>query len=116
MKARIILCIALSLSCSPAGSQGSKDLPLNEIRLPPGFAIEVWVDHVPNARQMALSPNGILYVGSRSEGKVYAVKDRKVHVLPRGLNMPSGIAWRDGSLYVAAVPKVLRYDGIDGKL
>jgi len=121
MKARIILCIALSLSCSPAGSQGSKELPLNEIRLPPGFAIEVWVDHVPNARQMALSPNGILYVGSRSEGKVYAIpaektKDRKVHVIARGLNMPSGIAFRDGSLYVAAVSKVLRYDGIDGKL
>jgi glucose/arabinose dehydrogenase len=124
MKSRIILCTALAiavLSCSPAGSQGRQGagdsrLPLNEIRLPPGFAIEVYAHNVPNARQMALSPNGVLYVGSRGEGKVYAVKDRKVHIIARGLNMPSGLAFRDGSLYVAAVSKVLRYDGIDGKL
>ena len=121
MKNGFALCTALAivigLSCSPAGSQGRKTLPLNEIRLPPGFAIEVWADNVPNARQMALSPNGILYVGSRSEGKVYAVtKDRKVHTIASGLAMPSGLAFRDGSLYVAATSKVLRYDGIDGKL
>lgn len=115
MKSRIILCIALSLSCSPVGSQ--EKLPLNEIRLPPGFAIEVWADNVPNARQMALSPNGILYVGSRGAGKVYAVtKDKKVHTIASDLSMPSGLAFRDGSLYVAALSKVLRWDGIDGKL
>lgn len=121
MKFSIVLCtalaVAVSLSCSPAGSQGRKELPLNEIRLPPGFAIEVWVDGVPNARQMALSPNGTLYVGSRRAGKVYAVTtDRKVHTVAGDLAMPSGLAWRDGSLYVAATSKVLRYDGIDGKL
>src|SRR5215212_3901228 len=118
MKSRIILSTALAivvgLFCSPARSQ--EKLPLGEIRLPPGFTIEVYADNVPNARQMALSPNGVLYVGSRSEGKVYAVKDRKVHTIASGLSMPSGLAFRDGSLYVAAVSRVLRYDGIDGKL
>lgn len=135
MHARTILCttlaIALSLSCSPAGSQGqnqggrtgSSRLPLNEIRLPPGFAIDIYADGVGNARQMALSPNGIVYVGSRGEGKVYAVVDRnrdgradRVHTIASGLNMPSGLAYRDGALYVAAVSRVLRYDGIDGRL
>ena len=127
MKARTILSaallVALSLSCSPVGSQekARAPLPLGEIRLPPGFAIEVYADNVPNARQMALSPNGTLYVGSRSEGKVYAIptektKDKKVHTIASGLAMPSGLAFRDGSLYVAATSKVLRYDGIDGKL
>src|SRR5215213_240161 len=105
MKSRIILstalAITLSLSCSPAGSQ--EKLPLNEIRLPPGFAIEIYADNVPNARQMALSPNGTLYVGSLKEGKVYAVKDRKVHTIASDLTMPSGLAFHDGSLYVAAV-------------
>jgi glucose/arabinose dehydrogenase len=32
-----------------------------------------------------------------------------VHVLASGLNMPSGVAFRDGSLYVAAVSRVLRF-------
>src|SRR5689334_7018228 len=113
MKARIPLCLLAVLLMGA----GKARLPLEEIRLPPGFAIEVYADGVGNARQMALSPKGILYVGSMGEGKVYAVtKDRKVHVVASGLTMPSGIAWRDGALYVAAVSRVLRYDGIDGKI
>src|SRR5262245_23801737 len=88
---------------------------LNELTLPPGFRIAVYAGDVPNARQMALGPPGVVFVGSRSEGKVYAVVDRdgdhradEVHVLARGLNMPSGIAYRDGALYIAAVDRILR--------
>jgi glucose/arabinose dehydrogenase len=87
---------------------------LNEITLPPGFRITVYTADVPNARQMALGPSGVVFVGSRSEGKVYAVVDRDggnrtVHVVASGLNQPSGIAFRDGALYVAAVNRILRY-------
>ncbi|HEY3067080.1 MAG TPA: PQQ-dependent sugar dehydrogenase, partial [Methylomirabilota bacterium] len=87
-----------------------------DITLPPGFQISVYAADVPNARQMALGPKGVVFVGSRSEGKVYATVDRsgngradEVHVLASGLNMPSGIAFRDGSLYVAEVSRVLRF-------
>lgn len=107
--------------CGPARSQDA--LPLETIRLPEGFRIEVLAEDVPNARQMAWSPNGILYVGSRGEGTVHAVvdddgdhrADRVVRV-DSGLEMPSGIAWHDGSLYVAAVSRILRYDGIDDEI
>ncbi|HSN87966.1 MAG TPA: sorbosone dehydrogenase family protein, partial [Thermoanaerobaculia bacterium] len=88
-----------------------------------GFAIDFYSDEVPHARQMALSANGTLYVGSRGEGKVHAVVDSdrdgrgdKVFTIASGLTLPSGLAWRDGSLYVAEVSRVLRYDGIDGRL
>jgi glucose/arabinose dehydrogenase len=111
----------LLLSCAP--SRGAEKLPLDQIHLPPGFKIEVYAADVPNARQMALSPKGVLFVGSRSEGKVYAVVDQnkdgkadKVWVIARGLRMPSGVAFRDGSLYVGDVSKVLRWDGIEDKL
>jgi glucose/arabinose dehydrogenase len=84
-----------------------------DITLPPGFQISVYAGDVPNARQMAAGPDGIVFVGSRSEGKVYAVVNRhgqhRVHVLASGLNQPSGIAFRDGSLYVAAVNRILRF-------
>lgn len=145
MKARFLLsaalAVALSPACSPADTAqepkvdeavpikrsaqpaGKTRLPLDEIRLPPGFAIDVYSGEVPNARQMALSANGTLYVGSRSEGKVHAVVDAdrdgrgdQVFTIARGLSMPSGLAWRDGALYVAEVSRVLRYDGIDGRL
>jgi glucose/arabinose dehydrogenase len=85
---------------------------LGDLTLPAGFRIELYTADVPNARQMAAGPAGVVFVGSRSEGKVYAVVDgdqRKVHVLASGLNQPSGVAFRDGSLYVAAVNRVLRF-------
>lgn len=125
----IALTILVTLSCASengaaqAQRQGASRLPIQEIKLPPGFKIDVYAEDVPNARQMALSPKGVLYVGSRGEGKVHAVVDEnrdgradKVHLIARGLNMPSGVAFRDGALYVAEVSRVLRWDGIDGKL
>ncbi|MDO9064833.1 MAG: hypothetical protein Q7U25_06450, partial [Sulfuricella sp.] len=54
----------------------ARDLPLDKIRLPPGFRISIYADNVPGARSMALGPNGTLFVGRRGEGKVYAVLDR----------------------------------------
>src|SRR5262245_51563195 len=46
------------------------------IELPPGFEIETYASGVGNARQMALAPDGTLFVGSRSAGNVYAIPDR----------------------------------------
>jgi glucose/arabinose dehydrogenase len=87
-----------------------------DITLPPGFQIGVYASDVPNARQIVLGPRGVVFAGSRSEGKVYATVDRdgdgradEVHVLASGLDMPSGIAFRDGSLYVAEVSRILRF-------
>jgi glucose/arabinose dehydrogenase len=97
-----------------AGLLPSGAAEVGDLTLPPGFRIAVYAE-VPDARQMALGPDGVVFVGSRSEGKVYAVVDRDgdhradaVHVLAKGLNNPSGVAFRDGALYVAAVSRVLR--------
>ena len=99
-----------------AGMLPSAAADLSDIRLPPGFQISVFAPDVPNARQMALGPNGIVFVGSRSAGKVYAVADNKVHVLASGLEMPSGIAYRDGALYIGAVSRILRLRDIAANL
>jgi glucose/arabinose dehydrogenase len=102
-----------------AGFLPSAAADVGEITLQPGFRIAVYADGVPNARQMALGPPGIVFVGSRGEGKVYAVVDRDgdhraeaVHVLASGLQMPSGIAFRDGALYVAEVSRILRFPDV----
>ncbi len=98
-----------------AGVLPSSAAEISDISLPPGFRIAVYAADVPNARQMALGPTGVVFVGSRSAGKVYAVVDRDgdqraddVHVLASGLDMPSGIAFRDGVVYVAEVSRILR--------
>ena len=96
---------------------------LDRLTLPPGFSIEVYAADVPNARQMALSPNGTLFVSTRRAGNVYAVLDEdgdqsadRVLTLASGLNMPNGVAFRDGALYVAEVNRVWRYDDIEANL
>ncbi|MDO8284081.1 MAG: sorbosone dehydrogenase family protein [Rhodoferax sp.] len=98
---------------------------LRSLRLPPGFQIEVLTASVPTARQMALGPfkdgKGVLYVGSMGEGKVFAVemdqgRATAVHTIASGLQMPVGVAWRDGQLFISAVSKILRFDGVDHRL
>lgn len=110
------LLTALAALATPAHAA----LPVDEIKLPPGFHIDVLSDQVPAAREMALSPKGILYAGS-FDGHVYALELRDgrataVHVIASGLEMPVGVAWRDGALYVSAVSKIVRFDGIDSHL
>ena len=108
-------------SCSSA--RGRQGVHLNEIRLPPGFEISVYADNVENARSMTRGEKGTLFVGSRSAGKVYGIVDQngdnradQVYTLARGLNMPNGVAFRNGALYVAEVNRVLRYDNIESRL
>jgi len=95
---------------------------LNKIQLPPGFSISVYAS-VPNARSMCWGTKGTLFVGNRDEDKVYAITDAnidgkadQVYVIAKKLNMPCGVAFRNGSLYVAEVNKILRFDDIENRL
>jgi glucose/arabinose dehydrogenase len=95
-------------------------LPIERIKLPAGFRIEVLSDAVPSARAMTLSPKGVLYIGSL-DGHVYALQlqDGRAtarHVVASGLETPVGVAWHNGALYVSAVSKILRFDSIDTRL
>lgn len=72
---------------------------------------------------MALGDKGTLFVGTRDQGKVYAVVPGKggkgspgVITIASGLNMPNGVAYRNGSLYVAEINRVLRFDNIESTL
>jgi glucose/arabinose dehydrogenase len=114
---------ALALSLMAVSDAPQPSLPLDRIKLPPGFSIEVYASGVKNARSMALGPGGVLFVGTRTGGSVYGLvdenKDQKtdrVHTLATGLTMPNGVAVRDGALYVAEISRVWRYDDIERSL
>ena len=116
-----LLCLPTLSSCAPA--RGRQGVHLNEIQLPPGFQIDIYADKVENARSMAMGDKGTLFVSTRKAGKVYAIVDQnrdnradEIFTLARGLNMPNGVAFRDGSLYVAEVSRVLRFDNIEDRL
>jgi glucose/arabinose dehydrogenase len=140
MKLRVWLgVVCVVVACSNSGATGPEpraaaraaagaarrpsSLPLERIKLPPGFRISVFAHPVKGARSMVLSPAGTLFVGSRPEGVVHAVLDRdkdgvadEVIQIASGLNFPNGVAVRDGALYVAEINRILRYDGIEGSL
>lgn len=91
-------------------------------QLPPGFTMTAWAE-VPNARALALGERGTVFVGSRTDGRVFALRDTngdgradKRWTLAEGLDMPTGVAVRQGALYVAASGGVLRYDDIEARL
>jgi glucose/arabinose dehydrogenase len=118
--ARALATVCLAIASVLAAPLARAALPIERIHLPPGFHIEVLSDNVPSAREMTLSPSGILYVGS-AEGNVYALELRngkavQRHVIASGLEMPIGVAWRDGALYVSAVSRIVRLDAIDTHL
>lgn len=99
------------------------EIPLDKINLPLGFEIDVWAENVDNARSMAYSPEGTLYVGTRSKGNVYALKDTdgdgrsdQRWTLLEGGNMPNGVAVKDGDLYIAEVNRILKISDIENKL
>lgn len=113
----IVVAVLASSWCAAAAAQSP--LPLQKIRLPDGFAIEV-AARVPNARAMAWGAEGTLFVGS-TNGLVHAVTFPRegqpvVRAIARGLRDPAGVAFRDGALYVSAVNRILRYDGIEKRL
>jgi len=110
-----------------AAAAAQSDLPLDKLTLPAGFSIEL-VARVPNARAMAWGAvtdrGSTLFVGSMQAGRVYALSlppagsaDKViVRQIASGLTMPVGVAYRDGALYVSAVGRILRFDGIDSRL
>ena len=121
--------LLLTAACTAEGIRAAaspppeSSLPLSNIKLPPGFRIAVWAE-VPKARSLALGAKGTVFVGTREkDGKVYAVRDgnkdgrgEEVHVIASGLDTPNGVAFRDGTLYVAEISRVLRLPGIEDAL
>ena len=111
--------LSLCIICIRAVASG---LPVEKLVVPDGFSIELYAQ-VENARQLALGEKGTVFVGSRNAGKVHALVDEdgdyrvdRTYLLADGLNMPSGVAFKNGHLYVAAVDRILRYDHIESRL
>ena len=118
-------------AASPSGPLGQKisisnakaDVQLDKLTLPEGFSIDVWAAEVPNARSLAVSESGIVFVGNRQEKNVYALVDEdgdgkadSKYVLANDLRMPNGVAIKDGDLYVAEVSRILRFKDIENNL
>jgi len=95
----------------------ASEIPITKLKLPRGFAVEIWASGMPGARAMARGPQGKVYIGTRGIGRVYEVTDegtrRSSRIVVDRLTQPAGVAVRGDSLYVFAINRVLRFDGIE---
>ena len=95
-------------------------MPIAKLKVPAGFNIEVYAAGMANARSLALGDKGTVFVGSRLVDKVYAIvnKDgkREVKVLASGLYRPNGVAFKNGTLYIAELSKISKIDKVEDNL
>ena len=111
---------ALVPNPSPLVAKPVNELLIDKLKAPAGFKVELWASGMPNARSLTESPSGTIFVGTRFAGNVYAVvsKDgkREVKTIAKGLHRPNGVAFANGSLYVAELSRIIRYDNIEQNL
>jgi len=100
--------------------RSAKDLPLDTLKVPAGFKVEVYAEGIPEARSLALGDKGTVFVSNRIAKNVYAIVSsggkREVKQILKGLNSPNGLTFSKGTLYVAERDKITAYEGIEGKL
>jgi len=104
----------------PPAPKAPGEIPINKIKVPQGFKVELWAHSLPNARVMVWGDKGTLFVSSRVAGNVYAIVEQGgqwvTKTIAKGLNLPNGVAFKDGTLYVAEVSKIWKLEGIENNL
>jgi glucose/arabinose dehydrogenase len=110
-----LLVLAVGCGAGSASSAAGADceLPLDRLRFPPGSEISVWA-RVEDARSLTLGSEGTVFVGNRRGDSVWALRDtdgdgraESRWRLASSLDMPNGVAFRDGALFVAEVGRIL---------
>lgn len=95
-------------------------LPTAQLKLPPGFNIEVYASGIANARSLRVGDKGTVFVGTRFGNKVTAVvkKDGKAELktVAPGLYRPNGLAYHNGTLYIAELSQISKIDNVEANL
>src|SRR5215831_13008743 len=105
---------------APPLAAAADKLPLDKLKAPKGFKVEVYASGMPNARSLALGDKGTVFVGSRLVDKVYAIVDkggkREVKIVASGLYRPNGVAFKNGTLYIMELSQLSKIDNIEDHL
>ncbi len=89
------------------------------LRVPAGFAVQVWADDLESPRWLALDPDGAVLLVESSENRIKRLRDadgdgvaesvETIATSANGLDLPMGLAVLDGALYVGNTSDVRRY-------
>ncbi len=104
------------------------EIDLSKIKLPEGFKISIYAEGITDARSLSSTPDGkTVFVGNRRRKNVYALTDTDGDMVAdktykwasktgKDWNMPNGVAYHNGDLYVAEVNRILRFPDIMNNL
>jgi glucose/arabinose dehydrogenase len=122
MDRRIALVLALAAgtvrwaAAQESGRLVSVQVAGHTVRVPAGFAVDVYAEGLKGARFMALSPDGTPYLSLTRPGSVVKLPDVNGHgradtviTVATGLDLPHGLAFRGDTLWVAENDKVVRF-------
>jgi glucose/arabinose dehydrogenase len=112
--------ISLAPVTPPPLAAAADKVPVDKLKVPKGFKIEVYASGIPNARSLRLGDKGTVFVSNRTLDKIYAIVDkggkREVKVLFKDLYRPNGIALHNGTLYIAELSQISKVDNIEDNL
>src|SRR6516225_9677504 len=95
-------------------------LPVDQLKVPRGFKLEVYASGMVNARSLARGDKGTIFVSTRLLDKIYAITEKngkhEVKPLFSGLFRPNGVAFRNGTLYIAELNKISKVEKIEDNL
>src|SRR6516164_10558507 len=105
----------------PPIATAADKLPVDKLKVPRGFKLEVYASGMVNARSLARGDKGTIFVSTRLLDRIYAIteKDGKREVKPLfsgTLFRPNGIAFKDGTLYIAELNKISKVEHIEDNL
>jgi glucose/arabinose dehydrogenase len=110
----------LSPVAPPPIPAAADKIPLDKLKVPRGFKVELYASGAPGAREMVMTDKGTLFVGTRTVGNLYAIVDkdgkREVKTIGKGMDRPNGVAFKDGTLYVAEGTRINKYENIEANL
>ena len=95
-------------------------IPVDQLKAPKGFKIDVYVTGMVNARSLREGDKGTIFVSSRLSDKIYAITEkngkREAKPVLTGLFRPNGIVFHNGTLYIAELSQVSKVENIEDKL
>jgi glucose/arabinose dehydrogenase len=112
--------IRLAPVAPPPLATAADKLPVDKLKVPKGFKVELYASGIPNARSLRLGDKGTVFVSNRTLDKIYAIVDkggkREVKVIAKDLYRPNGIALHNGTLYIAELSQISKIEKIEDNL
>jgi len=94
-----------------------------DLKIDPEFKIEIFASELSSPRQMVEGDDGKIYVASRKEGKIFAIKDTDGNgiadekiLVAENLEFSTGVSFYDGDLYFTEINKVWKIENISDSL